>query len=99
LGLSHLTYCTSQRVFLHLLDLPPFPCEANLPLRLRSVKKYFLQKKNFSLPPPPIAHFPISLFSPAMQPLLIAPDAHRCMEEFAQPGLGQDFFPRAIGHD
>ena len=30
LGLSHLTLGTTGRIFLHLLDLPPFPCEINL---------------------------------------------------------------------
>ena len=37
LGLSHLTYRTTGRFFLHLLDLPPFPCSLNVPLNSHGV--------------------------------------------------------------
>ena len=33
-----------------------------------------------------------------MQPLLIAPDAHWRMKEFAQPCLCQQFFTRSVAH-
>jgi len=39
LGLSHLTYQTSRRIFLHYQDQPPFPCKAKLPLPGRRVKR------------------------------------------------------------
>ena len=34
-----------------------------------------------------------------MQPLLIAPDAHRRVEQLAQPRLGQQLLPRPVAHD
>jgi hypothetical protein len=41
LGLSHLTYEMVRRIFLHLLDLPPFPCAVNLFWPEQRVKQYF----------------------------------------------------------
>jgi hypothetical protein len=42
LGLSHLTYQTTRRIFLHQLDQPPFPCKHKLPPMPPSVKSGYL---------------------------------------------------------
>jgi hypothetical protein len=60
LGLSHLTYQTSRRYFLHYLDLPPFPCALNVPLYPWLVNWRFKPHKIYRFADPSHQDFPVS---------------------------------------